>query len=116
MTSIHCLFLDDFSKEHDSEAASLLDETLKDSKVGETASLLEPPMDHDHSKELLEQTLVEESPEKSKSHAYDDDFEMSSHASKHEGSEKVYYAMELFTTTARILLAAFFSAGITKFK
>ena len=80
----------DVSKEHGSEMGSLLEETLQDIKAGETASLLEPPTDLDQSRELLEQTLVEESPEKSKDHEYeDDDFEVSSHVSKHEGSEKV---------------------------
>lgn len=79
---------DEGAKEHDSEIASLLEETLQDDKAGETASLLDPPADLDQSKELLEQTLVEESPAKSKDRDYDDDFEGSSHGSKHEGSEK----------------------------
>ena len=70
---------------------SLLEETLRDNKAGETASLLEPAADLDQSRELLEQTLMEESPERSKDHEYDDDdFEGSSHVSKHEErSEKV---------------------------
>jgi len=81
--------LDDVSKEHDSESASLLEETLQENKAGDTASLLDPPAGLDQSRELLEQTLVEESPEKSKEHEYDDDFEASTHGSKREGSEKV---------------------------
>ena len=81
--------LDEGSKEHGSETASLLEETLQDNKAGETASLLDPPAELDQSRDLLEQTLVEESPEKSMDHEYDDDFEGSSHGSKHEGSIKV---------------------------
>ena len=81
------------AKEQDSEIASLLEETLPDSKAGETASLLEPPADLDQSKELLEQTLVEQSPRKSKEHEYEDDFEGSSRGSRQEGSVKVNILM-----------------------
>ena len=61
--------------------------------VGETASLLEPPADPNQSGDLLEQTLVEESPDKS--HALDDydddDFTGSSGGSTNRGSGKVLY-------------------------
>ena len=74
------------------ETESILDETLQDNRAGETADLLEPGADLDQSVELLEQTLVEESPEKSQEHDEydDDDFTGSSHGSKREGSEKVH--------------------------
>lgn len=87
-------FVDDSLEEHESEAGSLLEETLQDNKAGETASLLEPPADLDQSGDLLEQTLVEESPVKSQDHhdEYDDDdFTGSAHESKCEGSEKVKF-------------------------
>ena len=80
--------LDESLDEHGLETGSLLDETLQDNRAGETASLLEPGADLNQSGDLLEQTLVEESPEKSQEHdEYDeDDFTGSSH----ERSEKVH--------------------------
>lgn len=57
--------------------------------------MLEPPADLDQSKELLEQTLVEQSPRKSKEHEYEGDFEGSSRGSRQEESVKVnirYYS------------------------
>ena len=51
--------------------------------------MLEPPADLDQSKELLEQTLVEQSPRKSTELEYEDDFEGSSRGSRQEGSIKV---------------------------
>ena len=88
-----CFVIDESLGEHGSETRSLLEETLTDDKVGETASLLEPPADPNQSGDLLEQTLVEESPDKS--HALDDydddDFTGSSGGSTNRGSGKVLY-------------------------
>lgn len=72
------------------ETGSLLEETLLDNRAGKTASLLEPGADLDQSGGLLEQTLVEESPEKSQDRDEydDDDFTGSSQGNKREGSEK----------------------------
>ena len=83
---------DESLDEHGLETGSLLDETLQDNRAGETASLLEPGADLDQSGDLLEQTLVEESPDKSKEHDEydDDDFTGSSHGNKRDGSEKVH--------------------------
>lgn len=55
--------------------------------------MLEPPADLDQSKELLEQTLVEQSPRKSKEHEYEDDFEGSSRGSRQDESVKVNISM-----------------------
>lgn len=55
--------------------------------------MLEPTADLDQSKELLEQTLVEQSPRKSKEHEYEDDFEGSSRGSRQEESVKVNILM-----------------------
>ena len=55
--------------------------------------MLEPPADLDQSKELLEQTLVEQSPRKSNEHEYEDDFEGSSRGSRQEESVKVNISM-----------------------
>ena len=84
--------VDESLDEHGFETGSLLDETLQDNRAGETASLLEPGVDLNQSVDLLEQTLVEESPEKSQEHdEYDeDDFTGSSHGNKSERSEKVH--------------------------
>lgn len=78
--------------EHGSETRSLLEETLPDNKAGDMASLLEPPADPDESGDLLEQTLVEKSPDKSQGRDEydDDDFTGSSHGSKYQRSEKVH--------------------------
>lgn len=67
---------------------------MLDNRAGETASLLEPPADLDRSGDLLEQTLVEETPEKSHDphdEYDDDDFTGSAHGSRREGSEKVKF-------------------------
>ena len=91
--------------EHESETGSLLEETLQDNKAGETASLLEPPAELYQSDGLLEQTLVEESPEKSQDHhdEYDDDddFTGSTHESKREGNEKVKFREERPSTSRK---------------
>ena len=82
--------LDDGSKEHISDDGSLLEETLEDNKDGKTASLLENAANLDQSRELLEQTLVEESPTKLQGNEeYEDDFDSSSHASNREKTDKV---------------------------
>ncbi|RMX60147.1 hypothetical protein pdam_00010105 [Pocillopora damicornis] len=85
-----CFVIDESLGEHGSETRSLLEETLTDDMVGETASLLEPPADPNQSGDLLEQTLVEESADKS--HALDDydddDFTGSSGGSTNRGSGK----------------------------
>ena len=82
--------LDDGSKEHISDDGSLLEETLEDNKDGKTASLLENAANLDQSRELLEQTLVEESPTKLQGNEeYEDDFDSSSHASNRDKTDKV---------------------------
>ena len=89
----NCLFwfdLDNGSKEHISDHESLLEETLEDSKDGKTSSLLENAANLDDSRELLEQTLVEESPTKRQGNEeYEDDFDSSSHASNRDETNKV---------------------------
>ena len=82
--------LDNGSKEHISDHESLLEETLEDSKDGKTSSLLENAANLDDSRELLEQTLVEESPTKRQGNEeYEDDFDSSSHASNRDETNKV---------------------------
>lgn len=82
--------LDDGSKEHISDHESLLEETLEDSKDGKASSLLENAANLDDSRELLEQTLVEESPTKRQGNEeYEDDFHSSSHASNRDETNKV---------------------------
>ena len=82
--------LDDGSKEHISDHESLLEETLEDSKDGKASSLLENAANLDDSRELLEQTLVEESPTKRQGNEeYEDDFDSSSHASNRDETNKV---------------------------
>lgn len=87
------------------ETGSLLEETLLDNRAGKTASLLEPGADLDQSGGLLEQTLVEESPEKSQDRDEydDDDFTGSSQGNKREGSEKVHVCKSV--TAGKLLLS-----------
>ena len=82
--------LDDVTKERVSEGVSVLEETHQDSKSRDSASVPEQAADLDHSKELLEETLVEEPLEKSQDNEeYDDDFELSSRRSKRDKTDKV---------------------------
>lgn len=82
--------LDEGTKEHISDHGSLLEETLEDSKDGKTSSLLENAANLDESRELLEQTLVEESPTKRQGNEeYEDDFDSSSYASNRNETNKV---------------------------
>lgn len=82
--------LDDGSKEHSSDHESLLEETLEDSKDVKGSSLLENAANLDDNRELLEQTLVEESPTKRQGNEeYEDDFDSSSHASNRDETNKV---------------------------
>lgn len=80
---------DDVTKERVSEGVSVLEETHQDSKSRDSASVPEQAADLDHSKELLEETLVEEPLEKSQDNEeYDDDFELSSRRSKRDKTDK----------------------------